>query len=175
MNATQTAPFARPNPVRRRIGLGRWLLPTYVTIAFVLLLIRLAFASSLADTLGAVKQPPAVLGFFASFFGGVVEELLVRWGWLSIALLALRKLRLGESGAFWGANVFSALVFGALHLPYAFALTGVLTPPMIAFVLLANGVAALAFGVLFRRYGLESAMIAHAVTDVWLHGVFAAV
>lgn len=43
MNATHTAPFARPNPVRRRIGLGRWLLPTYVTIAFVLLLIPIAY------------------------------------------------------------------------------------------------------------------------------------
>ncbi|WP_460775254.1 ABC transporter permease [Microbacterium sp. GXF7504] len=41
--STATAPFARPNPVRTKIGLGRWLLPTYVTIAFVLLLIPIVY------------------------------------------------------------------------------------------------------------------------------------
>ena len=41
--STATAPFARPNPVRPKIGLGRWLLPTYVTIAFVLLLIPIVY------------------------------------------------------------------------------------------------------------------------------------
>ena len=30
-------------PTRRRFGLGRWLLPTYVTVAFVLLLIPIVY------------------------------------------------------------------------------------------------------------------------------------
>jgi spermidine/putrescine transport system permease protein len=46
--STPTAPTARPNAprpnaVRQRVGLGTWLLPTYVVIAFVLLLIPIVY------------------------------------------------------------------------------------------------------------------------------------
>lgn len=41
--STPTAPTTRPNTGRTRIGLGRWLLPAYVAIAFVLLLIPIVY------------------------------------------------------------------------------------------------------------------------------------
>jgi len=61
-------------------------------------------------------------------------------------------------GAFWTANTLVAVLFGLGHLPAA----------AILYVLSLNGVAALLFGYLFWRDGLESAMIAHFFADIML-------
>jgi membrane protease YdiL (CAAX protease family) len=118
----------------------------------------------------AFSQPPRS-GFWtlasSAFYGGIDEEILVRWGLLSAVLVLLRKV--GARDGFWIANLLVALVFGAAHLPTVAALTGPLTAPTLAYTLLGNFPAGLFFGWLFRRKGLESAMIAHGAADVWLH------
>ena len=119
---------------------------------------------------------PASGGFWmrasSAFYGGIVEEVLVRWGLLTaFALLARRA---GLRVAFWPANVLAALVFGALHFP-SIALARIpLTGAVVAHVLLANGIAGVVFGWMFRRRGLEGAMVAHGSADVWLQAALPA-
>ena len=72
------------------------------------------------------------------------------------------------SGLLWVANAIAALLFGALHLPQASMIAG-LSPPVVAFTLIGNGIAAMAFGVLYWKHGLFSAMVAHFSTDIVLH------
>ena len=46
-----------------------------------------------------------------------------------------------------------------------------ITAPVVVAALLLNGIAALAFGWLYRRYSLEAAMVAHFTTDFLLYVV----
>ena len=137
-----------------------------VATALALLAVRPFAPPELWKTQGA---PGFWLGASSAFFGGVIEELLMRWGVLTALYALVRKL--GVRDGFWLANVATALLFGAGHLPAVFALGLPHTPAVFAHVLLGNGVAGLFLGWAFRRRGLESAMIAHGAADVWLHGV----
>lgn len=101
-------------------------------------------------------------------YGGLTEELLLRWGLMTaLAWLAWRFLqrRRGpvRAGLVWLAIAVSALIFAAGHLPAAFFLLGALDGPVVAFVMGVNTAFGLLFGYLFWRHGLESAMIAHAL------------
>lgn len=101
-------------------------------------------------------------------YGGITEELLLRWGLMTaLAWLAWRFLQRGRgpvrAGFVWLAIASSALLFAAGHLPAASYLLGTMDVAVVAFVIGVNTAFGLLFGYLFWRYGLESAMIAHAL------------
>src|SRR3569833_304467 len=50
-------------------------------------------------------------------YGGTVEEIVFRWGLLSVLALAAAKLRARPAAAFWIANLIVAALFGAGHIP----------------------------------------------------------
>jgi membrane protease YdiL (CAAX protease family) len=145
------------------------------TIAWVLILgVLLSFRSALpaAFSSGASEPDRLVVRLTGLFYGGLVEETWVRWAIMSALALGLSKLVGQGARAFWIANVAAALIFGALHLPAAAGFAGgQLTPAVVTYVFLGNGAGAVIYGWLFQRHGLETAMLAHAVTDVWLHGL----
>ena len=103
-------------------------------------------------------------------YGGIAEEVMLRWGVLSIvaALLASLSRRLGGSptvgestpGVMWAAIVIAAAVFGLGHLPAA-AAAAPLDAISVTRILIMNAIAALAYGALYYRRGLEAAMLAH--------------
>jgi membrane protease YdiL (CAAX protease family) len=104
-------------------------------------------------------------------YGGVTEELLLRWGLMTTLLwLAWRVLqrRTGppRTGYVALAIVVSAVLFGAGHLPAAGVLVGELTGEVVLFVVGVNAGFGMLFGYLFWRYGLESAMIAHGTAHM---------
>ncbi|HEV7237625.1 MAG TPA: CPBP family glutamic-type intramembrane protease [Thermoanaerobaculia bacterium] len=99
-------------------------------------------------------------------YGGITEEVLLRWGFMTlVAWLAWRFARRTPAWM-WVAIVVSALVFAAGHLPGAFILVGPLTATIVAYVLVVNTIFGIAFGWLYWRYGLETAIVAHALTHV---------
>ncbi len=104
-------------------------------------------------------------------YGGITEEILLRWGLMTVLVwLAWRfpQQRRGpvRAGFVWLAITVSALIFAAGHLPAASVLLGALDAGVVAFVIGVNTAFGLLFGYLFWRYGLESAIIAHALTHV---------
>jgi membrane protease YdiL (CAAX protease family) len=104
-------------------------------------------------------------------YGGVTEEVLMRWGVMtSLTWLTWRLFqRPGEAvrpGYVSLAIVASSLIFGLGHLPVAHFLLGGLTPSTLSWVIGANMSFGLLFGWLFWRRGLESAMVAHAITHL---------
>lgn len=110
----------------------------------------------------------AVPWFVRILYGGITEEVLLRWGAMSTIAWALwRVFQRGLGRPSWAvmaaAMGLSALLFAAGHLPAAQALAGGLTPEVLAFVLVGNGVFGMLAAVLFARYGLEAAIIAHAL------------
>lgn len=103
-------------------------------------------------------------------YGGITEELLLRWGFMSLlAWLGWRVLQRGQGtprpAIMWTAIILAAILFGVGHLP---ALAGivVLTPLLIFRTILLNALGGLLFGWLFWRRNLETAMVAHAAAHV---------
>lgn len=104
-------------------------------------------------------------------YGGITEEILMRWGLMTALLwLPWRYLQQREGTPHTryvvAAIVGSALLFGIGHLPAVIALGIRMTPDVAAFVILGNLVPGIVFGGLYRRYGLEAAMIAHALAHL---------
>jgi hypothetical protein len=112
---------------------------------------------------------PAAVRFL---YGGFTEELLLRWGLMTLLIWAAWRLLQrgdGEPKAVYAiaAIVISAVIFGIGHLPVASVLNGgSLTVPIVIYVVTANSLFGIVAGFLFWLRGLESAMIAHILAHV---------
>lgn len=143
---------------------------TGVAIGIVLLIALLALVPRLPNLPFVIAaRLPVWKRFLVCFYGGIYEELLTRLFLLSlIAWIANRSWRKTapalSNSAFWFANVLAAILFGLGHLPST-SLFMPITPLVVAAALLLNGVAGIAFGYLYRKRGLEAAMIAHFMAD----------
>ena len=104
-------------------------------------------------------------------YGGSTEELLLRWGLMSLLVWLPWRILQGKTGEprqayVWFAILLSAVIFGIGHLPAAAAMLGELTGDVVLFIVGANSVFGALFGYLFWRYGLEAAIIAHGVSHI---------
>jgi membrane protease YdiL (CAAX protease family) len=128
-----------------------------------------------------IHTPRALL--VAVLYGGITEEILIRWGlmtllvWLGWRLLQKRQEK-PSRGVVWAAIVVSAVIFGAGHLPSTHLLVGHLTGPIIASVIAGGTAFGILAGFLYWRYGLESAIVCHALSHIlayvagWAAGQF---
>lgn len=103
-------------------------------------------------------------------YGGITEELVMRWGLM--AFLAWLLWRIAQRGTGrprdwigWSVIVVAAVLFGAGHLGVV-AAQGVLTGAMVVRTIAVNAVGGMVFGWLFWRHSLEAAMVAHASVHV---------
>ncbi len=123
------------------------------------------------------SQPAAWKGLLAAFYGGINEEVLMRLCVMSILVWLgsfVSKTAEGKPTAaiFWIANLLAAVLFGLGHLP----LTSVflpLTPLVITRAIVLNGLVGVCSGYLYKKYGLESAMLSHFSADIALHVLLA--
>jgi hypothetical protein len=104
-------------------------------------------------------------------YGGITEELLLRWGVLTFFVWIFwrvfqRRRDKPTRGTFVTAILLSALIFALGHLPVAVALLGRPTFALIVFVIVANSAFGIVAGYLYWKYGLESAIIAHMLGHV---------
>jgi len=104
-------------------------------------------------------------------YGGITEELLLRWGFMTLVVwLGWRFIqkRNGKPtrGVLVASILLSSLVFAAGHLPLAFMLIPDATLVIVIFVITANSAFGLICGYLYWKKGLESAMIAHMVGHI---------
>ncbi len=107
--------------------------------------------------------------FLAAFYGGISEEILLRLFVFSGIVWLLSRFNAGRptDSMFWLAALLAAVLFGLGHLPATVRITP-LTRLIVLRALLLNGIVGLAAAVLFWRYGLEAAMIAHFIGDMFL-------
>jgi membrane protease YdiL (CAAX protease family) len=158
--------------------------PTAVATGLVLAAVLVVADAALADVLGpqwrrviAASEakpwlPRLTLGVL---YGGLTEEVLLRWGLMSLVVWSASRLirqaggaqGRARDGAVWFGIAASATVFALGHLP-ALSQSVELSGPIVARTLALNGLAGLAYGWLFWRRSLESAMLAHATTHVGL-------
>ncbi|MBQ3483877.1 MAG: CPBP family intramembrane metalloprotease [Clostridia bacterium] len=145
-------------------------------MAAIIIAVIGGLALILPDLLFFGKYEPALLDVYAVkptvpfllatvTYGAVIEEVMLRLFMMSLVAFVLHLLferkREGVSTAVLvAANVASALLFAAGHLPANDMMFGLTTVIVIRCILL-NGAFGLAFGWLYRRFGLRYAMIAH--------------
>lgn len=126
----------------------------------------LFFLAHLPDEMLPIFDVPLWKRLLAGvLYGGITEELLMRLFLVSLVAWMLGKFfKAGDgmpaSGAFWGAIILVAILFGLGHLPITAAITP-LTKMLVVRALLLNGLAGIAFGYLYWRHGLEAAMLGH--------------
>lgn len=113
----------------------------------------------------------------AAAYGGTTEEILTRlflvtfFAWLGMKIF---RRAAPTRPMIMIAIVLAAVLFGLGHLPITAAITNIDALTVLRAVAL-NGIAGLAFGWLFWKKGLESAMLAHFTADVILLTVLPAV
>lgn len=108
--------------------------------------------------------------FINIFYGGITEEIILRWGVMSVLAWLLLKFLPAkhEQIALWLAVVLSAIIFALAHLP-ALAAAVPVTSAILFRTLLLNGVVGIFYGWLFWRKNLETAMVAHAATHIGMY------
>lgn len=117
------------------------------------------------------KAPGLLEGFLASFYGAVVEEVLLRLFLLSVLLMFFKRFKIV---GIWTAIILVAFIFGLGHLP---ATVQALDLPafsalswiLITRAILLNGMVGILCGWLYWKKGLEYAMVCHFTVDLGLH------
>lgn len=142
-------------------------------LAVVIIVLDKAFLPFLGEEFRAIEAQefnlPAQL-VIGMLYGGITEELLLRWGFMSILVwlgwvLLRRSGDKPPGGVIWAAIFVAAIVFGVGHLP-AMAAMVPLTAMIVIRTVILNSIAGIVFGWLFWRFSLEAAMVSHAFVHV---------
>lgn len=115
-------------------------------------------------------------GLMASFYGGIFEEILLRFFLMTLLIWLFVKVTGKTDGKIyrigtWLSIIAVAIIFGIMHLPATMQITS-LTPLVVARGIILNGFGGVVFGYLYWKRGLESAIIAHFSTDLVLHVIW---
>lgn len=132
------------------------------------------FGAVLPQITDSYKDGMTVYGVLASvLYGGIVEEIMMRLFVMSLVSFIIWKLFFrGRSkedipaGVFVCANIIAALLFAAGHLPATVMAFGALTPVILIRCFLLNGGFGLLFGRLYRRYGIQYAVLSHIILHI---------
>ena len=101
-------------------------------------------------------------------YGGMIEEVMMRLFVMSLFVFIIWKVFFKKKAkeeiptkVFVIANIVAALLFAAGHLPATVILFGELTPMILFRCFLLNGGFAIVFGHLYRKHGIQYAMLSH--------------
>jgi hypothetical protein len=129
------------------------------------------FPNSARHVEDIAKQLAAWKTVLASCSAGVIEELMFQFGAMTLFVWLGAKMTRRippKPFVFWAANFLAATLFGLIHLTNVAQLGIPITSGAILYVTLTNGSAGMVFGWLYMHFGLESAVLAHAVSDIVL-------
>lgn len=107
------------------------------------------------------------------FYGGVAEELMLRFFFMSLLAFLIWKIFARKyakeeipTAVFIAANIIAAMTFAAGHLPATYTMYGKFSALIPVRCFLVNGGLGLIFGRLYRKFGIQYAMTAHALIHV---------
>ena len=98
--------------------------------------------------------------------GGITEEVIFRWGLLSIVMWLLSLLISSESTVFWISIIGTGILFGLAHLPGNFAAGCKPSVMLVSTAIVSNLWVSLFCGYIFWNYGLIAAMVVHILFHV---------
>lgn len=132
-----------------------------------------------SETAISTASPGIFQGFLASFYGAINEEIMMRFFLMSLVIFIINLIIRHKKGkpkpiVAWIAIIITSVLFGLGHLPITSSLVAI-TPLIITRAIVLNSIGGIAFGFLFWKKGLESAMISHFSADIILHVLLPAV
>jgi hypothetical protein len=98
--------------------------------------------------------------------GGITEEVIFRWGLLSIVMWLLSLLISSEATIFWISIICTGVLFGLAHLPGNLAAGCKPSLMLVATTIIANLWVSVFCGYLFWKYGIIAAIIVHILFHV---------
>lgn len=114
--------------------------------------------------LGENLQPSLAARFL---YGGLTEEILMRFGLMTFLVWLLSKIFKGTSPTvYWIGILIAALLFALAHFPIAFQAVENPSAALLTYIIIGNSIGGIIFGWLYWKTGLESAMLAHVFTHV---------
>lgn len=128
---------------------------------------RYVFGSFIDPVLHSYDNKPTIEYIIASFtYGGVYEEILMRLFLMSllswiIGKIFYRKEKEIPVKVFIISNIITALLFAAGHIPSTIQTFGYVDALILFRCFLMNGAFGIAFGWLYRKYGIGYSMLAH--------------
>jgi len=134
---------------------------------------RFAFAVFVEPVTASQAEPPLWQRFLVCFYGGIGEEIAMRLFlmtlivWISYKIASTKDNKPTNLGV-WSAIIIISVVFGLGHLPMTAKFMEI-TPIVVLRAIILNGIAGIAFGWLYWKKGLESAMVSHFSADIILH------
>ena len=110
-----------------------------------------------------------------AFESSVLEEVVFRLLLLSCLVWLLARgwrgdVREASPTVVWSAILVSFLAFGLAHLPSWISVAQA-TPLLVSSVLVLNGMAGIALGQVYWRWGLEAAVVCHFAADLAVQGI----
>jgi hypothetical protein len=139
-----------------------------ILVALVIVRLDRWFRAKMPPVQEDSQIPGPIHGFFASFYGGIAEEVLLRLFLLTLFLFLFQWVGWQGLSSFWVANILTAILFGVGHLPAAKNLFGLNFIVVLRTIIL-NAIAGIAFGYLYWQYSLEIAMVSHFSADIVIH------
>lgn len=132
------------------------------------------FAKRIPELTGsyeASKHFDAPTWIASILYGGIIEEVMLRLFFMSLLALIGWKLLFRKENAVPEkmlviSNIIAAALFAAGHLPATIQTFGHLTPILIFRCFLINGAFGIVFGRLYRKHGIQYAMLAHLLTHI---------
>lgn len=136
----------------------------------------IAFYEFSPKELAALRETELIPLAARVLYGGVTEEVLIRWGLMTtlvwVAWCVLQRGKGAPSGTVvWLGIGVSALLFGISHVPYVVAGMGGVPLTIVAYITFGNALFGLVAGHLFWRYGLEAAITAHVLAHIIAYAI----
>jgi hypothetical protein len=95
-------------------------------------------------------------------YGGITEELLMRYGFMTLVVWIIFKISKRLNNATYVIGILmSSLLFALGHLPVVYSAVNNPSKMLIAYIIIGNSAAGILFGYQYWKKGLEAAMIAH--------------
>lgn len=136
--------------------------------SIVFIVLEYGVFANLIPEIAATYEAKPTIAYMVSCltYGGVLEEIMMRWFLLSLLVfiiwkLFFRKEQAVPKGVLIAVNILVALLFAAGHLPTTAATMGI-TPLILVRCFSLNSLAGLICGHLYMKHGIQYAMISHA-------------
>lgn len=141
-----------------------------ILAGILIVALDLLFVKLINQASQTLINPPAWQGLLASFYGGINEEILMRFFAMNLVIWIFSLFTKGKptEKGIWASILITSVLFGVGHLPITSTFTSI-TSFVIARAVILNSIAGIIYGWLFWKKGLASSMISHFSTDIVLH------
>lgn len=136
-------------------------------VGILITVIGIVFKSSLPQEFIEIGVKIKITTVARFLYGGLTEELLMRFGFMTLVVWLIFKIKKNLNSSTYWAGIFTAsILFAVGHFPVVFNAIQSPTISLLTYVLIGNSIAGLFFGWLYWKKGLEAAFIAHIFAHV---------